>query len=238
MNHRTFAVAAIAASLSLPLTANAAPRRSSADSSSDRFSVTTGETVATNRDMVSAEAGFPGFTVGYTHGLNDRFDAGLKLDLLYGFRNTTLESQFGMGLHAPLRYIASRQGRMSIMLHADPGLDFYTAPGNPPACAAFGINCAPSSAFGIDLPVGVTVGYQATPEVRVAAGADLPIILSVSPSPAHLQIGPLFGGSVEYFFERQWAVGFNVRFGPQFYTYSNSSAQLGFVTEATLGYRL
>lgn len=237
MNHRTLAAAAIAASLALPLSANAAPRRTS-DSGSDRFSVTTGETVATNRDMVSAEAGFPGFTFGYTHGMNDHFDAGLKLDLLYGHRFTTVQSQFGMGLHAPLRIVTYRQNRVSVMLHADPGLDFYTAPGNPPVCAAFGINCAPSAAFGIDLPVGITVGYQATPEVRIAAGADLPLIFAVSPSPAHLQIGPMFGGAVEYYFERQWAVGFNVRFGPQFYTFSNSSAQLGFVTEATLGYRL
>lgn len=236
MNHRTLAVAAIAASLALSLSANAAPRRTSSDVGSDHFSVTTGETVATNHDMVSAEAGFPGFTFGYTHGMNDHFDAGLKLDLLYGHRFTTLQSQFGMGLRAPLRYIASRQGRASVMLHADPGFDFYTAPSCP--TLPFGFTCNTSSSFGIGIPVGITVGYQATSEVRVAAGADLPLVLSVSPSPAYLQIGPLFGGSVEYFFERQWTVGFNVRFGPQFYTVGGSSAQLGFVTEATLGYRL
>ncbi len=84
----------------------------------------------------------------------------------------------------------------------------------------------------------MTVGFQATNELRVALGADLPFSIQYSPSPAYLQIGPLFGGAVEYYFEKQWVVGFNLRFGPQFYTLSNSSAQLGFITEATIGYRI
>lgn len=240
MNYRNLAAAAVAATLALPLSANAAPRRSSSldssSSSSDRFSVVTGETVAANHDMLSAELGFPGFTFGYTHGIDDRLDAGVKLDMLYGYRYTTLQSQFGLGLHVPLRYMVSRKGQMSVQVHVDPGFDFYTAPSCP--TLPFGFTCNSSSSFGIGLPVGVTVGFQATKELRLALGADLPIHISFTPSPAYLQVGPLFGGAVEYFFERQWSVGFNLRFGPQFYTASNSTAQLGFVTEAVLGYRL
>lgn len=229
MNDRTFAIAAVAATLAaLPAAArNPAPIDSTAAGTSGHFSVVTGETVATGRDMVSAEVGFPGFTFGYAHGFNDRFDAGLKLDLLYGFRNTTLQSQFGFGMRAPLRYMAYRRGQIGVQVHADPGLDFYTAPTNS------------SASFAINVPVGVTVGFQATRELRVALGADLPISIAYAgPAAPFLQTGPLFGGAVEYFFERQWVVGFNLRFGPQFYTIAGSTAQLGFITEATIGYRL
>jgi hypothetical protein len=229
MNDRTFAIAAVAATLAaLPAAArNPAPIDSTAAGTSGHFSVVTGETVATGRDMVSAEVGFPGLTFGYAHGFNDRFDAGLKLDLLYGFRNTTLQSQFGFGMRAPLRYMAYRRGQIGVQIHADPGLDFYTAPTNS------------SASFAINVPVGVTVGFQATRELRVALGADLPISIAYAgPAAPFLQTGPLFGGAVEYFFERQWVVGLNLRFGPQFTTVSGSTAQLGFVTEATVGYRL
>lgn len=238
MSCRIFAIAAVAATLAaLPAAArNPAPIDGTAAGSSGHFSVVTGETVAAGRDMLSAELGFPGFTVGYTHGINDRFDAGLKLDLLYGHRYTTLQSQFGMQLHAPLRYMAYRRGQMGVQAHIDPGLDFYTGP-NP--CAAIGFNCGQSASFAINAPVGVTVGFQVTHEVRVAAGADLVMSLAYAgPGSPYLQIGPLFGGAVEYYFERQWVVGFNLRFGPQFYTVSGPGTQLGFITEATIGYRL
>jgi hypothetical protein len=229
MNHRTFAIATVAVTLAaLPAAArNPAPIDSTAAGSSGHFSVVTGETVATGRDMVSAELGFPGFTFGYAHGINDRFDAGVKLDLLYGFRDTTLQTQFGFGMRAPLRYMAYRHGQIGVQLHAEPGLDFYTA------------QTGQSGDFAINVPVGVIVGFQATRELRVAGGVDLPISLAYhGPASPYLQIGPLFGGAVEYFFERQWAVGLNLRFGPQFYTVSGQNAQLGFITEVTVGYRL
>src|SRR6202022_2802326 len=87
MSRRIFEIAAVAATLAaLPAAAkNPAPIDGTAAGTSGHFSVVTGETVATGRDMLSAELGFPGFTFGYTHGINDRFDAGLKLGLLYGF---------------------------------------------------------------------------------------------------------------------------------------------------------
>jgi hypothetical protein len=247
MSRRIFAITAVAATLAaLPAQArNPAPIDSgTAAGSSGHFSVITGETVATGRDMVSAEAGFPGFTFGWTHGLSDRFDAGVKLDLLYGRRYTTLFSTFGMQLHAPLRYMTYRRGQIGVQVHVDPGLDFYTG-ANP--CAAFGFNCGQNASFALNVPVGVTVGFQVTHELRVAAGADLVMSLAYAgPGTAFLQIGPLFGGAVEYYFEKQWVVGFNLRFGPQFYAGGQPLAplpggpgtQLGFITEATVGYRL
>jgi hypothetical protein len=186
------------------------------------WSIITGETVATGQNAVSAELGFPGFTFGVAHGVNDRFDVGAKLDFLYGFRNTTLVNDFGMQLRVPLRYMVYRRGQVSVQVHADPGLDFYTTS---------------QASFAINVPFGATVGFQASPELRLAIGADLPFSLNYSPT-AYLQTGPLFGGALEYFFERQWSAGFNFRFGPQFFTRSGPGTQLGFVTEVTVGYRL
>lgn len=221
---------AAAAVLALPLAARAADDAPlyavTAPGAPGHWSVITGETAVPGHDFVSAELGFPGFTFGYTHGVNDRFDAGLKLDLLYGFRNTTLFSQFGMQMRVPLRYIIYRRAQIAVQLHVDPGLDFYTAP------RAGNTNTA------VNVPVGATIGFQAAPDLRLALSADLPISVVYSPSPVYLQTGPLFGGAVEYFFERQWSAGLNLRFGPQFFTQSGVGTQLGFLTEVIIGYRL
>ncbi|GAC1346238.1 MAG: hypothetical protein NVSMB23_23530 [Myxococcales bacterium] len=229
MFQRTLALAA-AALLALPLAARAADENPlyavTTPGTPGHWSTITGETAVPGHDFVSAELGFPGFTFGYTHGVNDRFDAGVKLDLLYGFRNTTLSSQFGMQMRVPLRYMIYRRGQIGLQLHIDPGLDFYTAPRGG------------STNYAFNVPVGATLGFQASPELRLALAADLPISLVYSPSPLYLQTGPLFGGAVEYFFERQWSAGLNVRFGPQFFTQSGSGTQLGFLSEVTIGYRL
>ena len=252
MNCRTFAVMVLAAALALPAAARAdmvgAPPDNGSGSdarsgAAGHFSAITGETVAAGQDMVTAELGFPGFSFGYAHGVTDRFDVGAALDLLYGFRNTTLYNQFGMQLRVPLRYIVYRRGQVAVQIHADPGLDFYTAPGcsanynyNYYSCQGGRLSSGPSS-FGINVPVGVTVGFQATPALRLALGADLPIDLNYSPS-AYLQTGPMFGGGLEFFFDKQWSAGFNFRVGPQFFTVGDSTAQAGFVTQATVAYRL
>ncbi|HXN55095.1 MAG TPA: hypothetical protein VN874_02410 [Myxococcales bacterium] len=229
MFHRTLALAA-AAVLAFPLAARAAAEVPMyavvSPGAPGHWSVITGETAVPGHDFVSAELGFPGFTFGYTHGFNEWFDAGVKVDLLYGFRNTTLSSQFGMQMRIPLRYMIYRRGVIGVQLHIDPGLDFYTAPRGG------------STNYAIGLPVGAAIGFQVTPELRLALTGDLPISVIYTPSPVYLQTGPLFGGAVEYFFERQWSAGLNLRFGPQFFTQSSVGTQLGFLTELIIGYRL
>jgi hypothetical protein len=186
------------------------------------WSITTGETVSPNRDAVSFELGWPGATFGYLHGLSDSSDVGAKFDLLYGKENTT-EAKFGAGLDVPFRLAVNRADKLVITLHLDPGVRVYTN--------------TSSTDFFVRFPVGGIVGIQVTPEVRIAAGADLIMALQFT-NTAFLEVGPQFGLAVEYFVEKGLLLGLNTRFGPQFYTYSNAPTHFAFTTQIVLGYRL
>ena len=88
------------------------------------WSTISGETVSPGPDLLSAELGFPGLSFGYARGLSDRADWGLKLDLLYGLYGTTT-TQFGVGARVPLRLVAARREKITVLLHLDPGLVTY-----------------------------------------------------------------------------------------------------------------
>ena len=70
-----------------------------------------------------------------------------------------------------------------------------------------------STDFFLRFPVGGTVGIQAAPEVRIAVGVD-------------------------YLVDKNLIVGLNTRFGPQFYTVSNSNTDFAFTTQIVVGSRL
>jgi hypothetical protein len=186
-----------------------------------QYSLLGGTTVPTGVDVVSGEFGWPSASFGFTHGMSPTTDVGVRFDLLFGFEYSS-DSQFGVGFRVPLRTTALRRDRMSVLLHLDPGLKVYTT--NP-------------AAFGLQWPVGLTIGYTATPELNVAFGFDLPMTLFVTPSPVTFILGPMFGPAFEYHVDRQLAAGFNTRFGPMFNTQSGGSA-FGFVTQLLLAYRM
>jgi hypothetical protein len=186
------------------------------------WSIVTGETVVPGRDVASFELGWPGLSAGYLHGLSENTDVGVKFDLLYGNENTT-NSKFGLGLNAPLRLVVSRQDKILIGLHVDPGVRVYTGQG--------------STDFYLRFPVGGTVGIQAAPEVRIAVGVDLNMALQI-PNRTFMEISPLFGFGVEYLVDKDLQIGLNTRFGPQFYTVSGANADFAFVSQIVVGYRL
>ena len=106
-------------------------------------------------------------------------------------------------------------------MHVDPGLKVYTA--------------SPTF-FGLQWPVGLTLGYAAAPELNVGFGLDLPMTLMVSPSPVSFFVGPMFGPSIEYHVDRQLTVGLNTRFGPIFNT--SDGSEFGLTMQALLAWRL
>lgn len=189
----------------------------------NHWSLVTGETVSPGRDALSFELGWPGVGVGYIHGLSDRSDVGIKFDLLYGFEGTST-SRIGMGVRVPLRIVASRRDKLSIELHTDPGFRFY------------GSKDGSGSDFFVAFPVGATLGIQATPELRVAAGFDLNMAVLTTHGGA-FEIGPQFGFGAEYFIDHQLLVGLNTRFGPLFFS-SSTNAEFSFLTQVVVGYRL
>jgi hypothetical protein len=186
-----------------------------------RYSLLGGTTVPNGVDVVSAEVGWPGISFGYTHGNGPNTDIGFKFDLLYGFENTSI-GQFGIGARVPFRITAMRRDRLSVLLHIDPGLKVYTTS---------------SALFGIQFPIGATVGYAASPELNFAFGLEFPMFLAVTSAAApDFFLGPLFGPAVEYHVDRQLTVGLNTRFGPMFETRDGS--RFGFITQVLLAWRL
>jgi hypothetical protein len=185
------------------------------------YSLLGGTTVPHGTDVVSGEFGWPSASFGFTHGMSPTTDVGFRFDLIFGFESTDI-SQFGIGFRVPLRVTALRRDRMSVLLHVDPGLKVYTT--------------TPSN-FGLQWPVGLTIGYAATPELNAAFGVELPMTLLVTPSPVRFDLGPLFGPAFEYHVDRLLTVGLNTRFGPIFFTQAGTN-RFGFVTQLLLAYRL
>jgi len=186
---------------------------------SSRWSLAGGETVAPGRDVFSAEVGWPSTTFGWTHGLTDYTDAGVRFDVLYAFETTTT-THFGLGLRVPLRAIALRKDNVSLQVHFDPGFKVYPGDGTP---------------WGFGIPAGGAVGIQVSRELRLAVGVEVP--MSILFSPAQFVVGTQFGLGADYFVDRQLLVSLNTRFGPVFSS-SGGGGQFGFVTQVGVGYKM
>ena len=209
----------------LVFSAAASPAFAQRTTPGGRYSLLSGTTVPGGTDVVSGEFGWPSVSFGFTHGTGPTSDVGFKFDLLFGFENTK-NSQFGIGFRVPLRFLVHRRDRISVLAHVDPGIKIYTTP--------------QAALFGFQWPIGLIVGYTATPEFNVAFGFELPMTLEVTgpgPSPVQMFLGPMFGPALEYHVDRQLAVGFNTRFGPIFST-KGGGGQFGFITQMMLAYRL
>ena len=221
------------ASLSLALAAAAAPAPALAPlvpGTPGHWSVATGETVSPDRDAISFEMGWPGLSFGYLHGVSDRSDFGIKIDLLYSLENTNTTA-FGAGMDFPLRLVVNRHEKVSIQLGIEPGARVYTRSVSTP----FGSTTL--NDFITPFPVGGVLGIQATPELRLAASAALNMAIKWTNSTS-MELGPQFGFAAEYAVDKNLLVGLNLHFGPQFYTYKGSPTDLAFTTEVVVGYRM
>ena len=185
------------------------------------WSIVTGETVSPERDAIAGEVGWPGFSFSYLHGTSDRSDVGIRFDLLYARENTT-DTAFGLGLDVPFRLIVNRSSHVGVGLQFDPGLRIYSSNGTTDFMTRF--------------PLGGFVGVQATPELRLAATADLVMAVNWTHT-AFFEIGPQFGVAGEYAADRNLLLGLDVKFGPQFAT-SESGARLAFTAQVVVGYRM
>jgi hypothetical protein len=186
----------------------------------ERWSLYGGETVAPGQDVFHGEIGWPSTSLGWTHGLTDTTDAGVRFDVLYAFETTT-DSHFGLGLSVPVRGIAVRSGIVSLLVRADPGLKVYPGNGTP---------------WGFAMPLSGAVGFAVRPDLRLALGLEVPITLFFAPS-AQIVIGTQFGFGLDWFLDPRLLVGLNARVGPVFSTESNGS-RFGLVTQIGIGYRM
>jgi hypothetical protein len=171
------------------------------------WSIVTGETVSPERDAIAGEVGWPGLSFSYLHGTSDRSDVGIRFDLLYGYENTT-NTAFGLGADVPFRLVVNRSSHVAVGLHADPGLRIYTR-----------------------------IGVQATPELRLAATADVAMAFNWTHT-TYFEIGPQFGLGAEYARDRNLLLGLDLKFGPQFVTLSGTGGELAFTAQVVVGYRM
>jgi opacity protein-like surface antigen len=185
-----------------------------------RWSLIGAETVGDGQHAISAEIGWPGVSLGWTHGVTAYTDVGLRFDLLYAIDDTT-HTRFGLGARVPLRAVAVRGDLASLFVHMDPGFSAY--PSDP-------------SRWGIRLPVGGAVGFQVTPQSRFALSMEIPITFVVQPG-ASIDIGTQFGASYEWFTDRHVLVGFDSRFGPVFHS-AGGGSDVGFVARLVVAYRM
>lgn len=186
----------------------------------DRWSLYGGETVAPGEDIFAGEVGWPSTSLGWTHGLTDTTDAGVRFDVLYAFETTT-DTHFGLGLRVPVRGIAVRTRRVSLLVRADPGFKVYPGNGTP---------------WGFAMPLSATLGFALDPEVRLAVGLDLPVTLLFGPT-AQIVIGTQFGLGIDWFLDPRLIFGVNTRVGPIFSTDANRS-RFGLVTQIGIAYRM
>src|SRR5256712_7465205 len=179
------------------------------------------ETGPTGMNVVSGKFGWPSVRFGITHGYRRDTDIGARFDLLFGVEGVSNNSQFGIGFRAPLRMVALRNDRISVLLHFDPGIKLFTT---SPAL------------FGFSFPVGAVIGYAATRDVTVAFGIDLPMTLYVTPSPVRFVISPMFGPAAEVPVDPPLAGGLTTPVRHRIY--STRGSDFRFVTQPMLGHRM
>ena len=201
---RFFSSAALAASLVAgAAAAQVAGELTLPGPNDNTWSATSGRTVGAGNGLVLGEVGWPGLSIQYSRGLDDKTDLGFKASFLYGFENTT-NSLVGLNLAVVYKRQLYENGRLAIAGHIDPGLTFYG-------------NRGPDTGnlYGVGAPLGAVVGFRLDDRLTITAGADIANLISFS-NPAGILFGPMVGAGAEFKLDKDLAVTLRTRFGPEF----------------------
>jgi hypothetical protein len=80
------------------------------------------------------------------------------------------------------------------------------------------------------------LGYQATPQFRLAGVADVQMAAQVTHG-GQFDIGPLFGADAAWALDHDLTLALDTRFGPLFYS-TGANADFSFRTQLVINYRL
>jgi hypothetical protein len=181
------------------------------------WSVLSGKTVGTGTNVFHGEIGWPGLSGTLLHGVNSNFDLGGKFTFNYGFEGATSDINPGFKLQGALHFQVAQVQKVSLGLHFEPGLLLYREGG---------------ATFGITLPVSFVAGIQASSNLMINVGLDVPLAITFGDgSTAFVPI--LFGGGMEYFLDSRTALTFNMRLGPGIVTRGGGGTV--FVLESLFG---
>jgi hypothetical protein len=163
------------------------------------WSAISAQTMGEGRNLIAAEAGFPGVTVTYLHGHTDTFDIGAKLGFLYGSEGA--DPNLGFRGQAAMRWLLFQQNNVKMGLEVEPGL-YQTFIG--------------PVAGGIVLPVKYTAAFAVTDSLYLHAGVDIPMMLGFGHLGTGFTAPILFGGGAEYFITDAISITAKLRIGPSF----------------------
>lgn len=186
------------------------------------WSVLDGRTVGTGQDALHLEAGWPGLTVSYLHGMADRVDLGLRLSLNYGYEGyPRLSGIPGLKLQGALKLGLFDSGKLGLALSFSPGLLYYASRG--------------STTVGFTLPVALGLNVAVADALNVGAGLDVPLWITFGPF-STVTVPLLFGVGLEYFIDRNIGLTFRTRIGPAIN--SSTGAELTFISQVGISVRL
>ena len=166
--------------------------------STNHWTVDSGETVGAGANVLRGQVGFPGFAGDFIHGLDPTFDIGGRMWLNYAIEGITNATHFEWKIQLTLRKQFLDTGKFKLAGTFDPGFLLFTGGG---------------TTTGITFPIGVQLGIPIDSKVTINASFDIPMWVNFgSFSVFHLPL--LFGGGVEYLVEPNIALTFKLKLGP------------------------
>jgi hypothetical protein len=187
------------------------------------WSTTAGRTVGMGNTALQLEAGWPGVSFTYLHGVDERTDWGFRASFNYGLEGTN-QAENGVNLALAFRRTLGWISDTAVAVEAAPGFSIYSNNG--------------SKMVGIGGPIGLVCGFKLDPQLTFDVGATLPILISFS-NPAGLYFGPQFGIGGEYLIDANVAITLRVRVGPEFALHSGSTnSSAGFTTLLGVAYNI
>jgi hypothetical protein len=154
--------------------------------------------------MVWGQFGWPGISADLAYGVSPTLDLGGRFAFNYGEEGITDTGVLGLKFQFTLRGQLIKKPKFDLALRFDPGLLLYF-PSN-------------TTVVGMTFPVGLEFGFPITPVFRANGSFDIPFWITFSPSPVEGWIPILFGGGVEYLFERDLALTARIKMGPSIST--------------------
>lgn len=184
------------------------------------WSIHGGDTVHSHDLMLYGEIGWPDISGGIRYGINEKFDIGGRLSLIWGYEFAGA-TNLGLGAEFLMRFGLVKSQKLSVLLHLDPGFKifghgyddpyyhYYGACGPFRYCGAYG-----GGLFGLQVPFGVEFGLHFNPQWTLQLGADLNLDIFFARYGAVASLQPLFGAGFEFHVTDRLGLGVNTRIGP------------------------
>jgi len=195
----TMLAAAVAVAVSLAARAADVPAPVPEARAGQGWTMLGAQTSGDGANVVAVDAGFPGLSVTYLHGVTSIEDIGFRLAFNYGYEGLVTAIHPGLRGEAVARLRLLDTGHVSIGLKGGVGVfayftSAYTAPG-------------------ITLPLGLVVGIPVGNAFSVATGVDVPLFLTFGPT-GGLTAPVLFVAGLERWLGKGWLANLRVRMGP------------------------